>query len=227
MSSAATVVHADARATRSVGIVVFDEVEVLDACGPFEVFSVACRVSRRDRPGAPVPFEVALLSAEPTTSVLARGGLRLTADAVLADAGRLDLLLVPGGVTTRVEQDAGVLAWIRERAVTAEVVASVCTGAFPLALAGLLDGCAATTHWEDQAELTRRFPDVTVVDDVRFVDEGRVATSAGVSAGIDLALHLVARLHDTSLAEATARQMDYPWRPAPDGRPAGRPTSRA
>jgi transcriptional regulator GlxA family with amidase domain len=90
-------------------------------------------------------------------------------------------------------------------------VASVCTGAFPLARAGLLDGQPATTHWEDLAELRARFPAVRVVDGVRWTDTGRVATSAGVSAGIDLALHLVARETDEHLAVATARQMDYPW----------------
>ena len=151
------------------------------------------------------------VSAEATTSVRARGGLLLTADVVLAEAVGFDLLVVPGGVTTRIEDDQDVVAWIGSRATEAEVVAAVCTGAFPLALAGLLDGRVATTHWEDLAELRRRFPAVSVVDEVRYVDEGPVATSAGVSAGIDLALHLVARLHDDELAGSTARQMDYPW----------------
>lgn len=203
--------------SRSVGIVVYDEVEVLDACGPFEVFSVACRVAARDRPGSAVPFRVSTLSAEPGLAVRARGGLALTADALLADAGPLDVVVVPGGVTTRIEADAAVVGWIRDRAAGAEVVAAVCTGAFPLALAGLLDDRRATTHWEDQAELRDRFPALTVVDGARWVDEGAVATSAGVSAGIDLALHLVARLCDEELARLTARQMDYPWEPGAGG----------
>jgi len=150
-------------------------------------------------------------------AVGARGGLPIVADRLLADAPPLDVVLVPGGVTTRIEDDEAVLAWIRRAAGTAEVVASVCTGAFPLARAGLLDGRTATTHWEDQAELRERFPAVTVVDDVRYLDHGPVATSAGVSAGIDLALHLVARFTDEALAVATARQMDYPWTRAPEG----------
>jgi transcriptional regulator GlxA family with amidase domain len=197
--------------TTRIGLLLFDEVEVLDACGPFEVFSVAGRVARRDRPGAPPPFEVVTLSAEPTTTVRARGGLPIVADRLLTDAPPIDVALVPGGVTTRIERDPAVLGWIRAAARSADVVASVCTGAFPLALAGVLDGLTATTHWEDRAELRDRFPAVTVVDDARYVDHGRVATSAGVSAGIDLALHLVRTRVDEELAVATARQMDYPW----------------
>src|SRR3954454_5797104 len=191
-----------------VGILLFDEVEGIDACGTFEVFSVANRMARRN--GQP-PFAGVTLSAAPTTTVLARAGLPIVADRPLADAPPVDVALVPGGVTTRIEDDEAVLAWIRGAAATAEVVASVCTGAFPLARAGLLDGRTVTTHWEDQAELRERFPVVTVVDDVRYLDSGTVATSAGVSAGIDLALHLVARFTDEALAVATARQMDYLW----------------
>ena len=201
--------------TTRIGLLLFDEVEVLDACGPFEVFSVAGRVARRDRPGAPPPFEVVTLSAEPTTTVRARGGLPIVADRLLAGAPPVDLAVVPGGVTTRIEDDEAVLGWIRGAAAAGSVVASVCTGAFPLALAGLLDGRTATTHWEDQAQLRARFSAVTVVGDRRWVDHGSVATSAGVSAGIDLALHLVERLTDEQLAVATARQMDYPWRRDP------------
>jgi transcriptional regulator GlxA family with amidase domain len=194
-----------------IGLLLFDDVEVLDACGPFEVFSVATRVAQRDRPEQPKPFQVVTLSAEVTPTVRARGGLTLVADRLLAHAPPVDVALVPGGVTAGIEAAPAVLGWIRGAATSAQVVASVCTGAFPLAMAGLLDGRTATTHWEDQAELQARFPAVTVVNAVRYLDHGSVATSAGVSAGIDLALHLVARLADEPLAEATARQMDYPW----------------
>jgi transcriptional regulator GlxA family with amidase domain len=198
-----------------IGLLLFDEVEVLDACGPFEVFSVATRVSRRA--GAPAPFEVVTLSAEPTTTVHARGGLPIVADRLLADVPPVDVAVVPGGVTRRIEADPAVIGWIRGAAESGAIVASVCTGAFPLALAGLLDGRSATTHWEDQAELGERFPAVEVVDGARYVDHGDVATSAGVSAGIDLALHLVARLAGEDLATATARQMDHPWSREPEG----------
>jgi transcriptional regulator GlxA family with amidase domain len=209
--------------TARVGLLLFDEVEVLDACGPFEVFSVASRVAARDRPGSPAPFAVTTISAGPARTVRARGGLPLVADLLLDDVltggAAFDLVVVPGGVTTAVEDDPAVLTWLGEAARSARTVASVCTGAFPLARAGLLDGLAATTHWEDLPELRERFPAVRVVDDVRYTNTGRVATSAGVSAGIDLALHLVAREAGEDLAVATARQMDYPWTRAPAGSP--------
>jgi transcriptional regulator GlxA family with amidase domain len=204
-------------ATTRIGLLLFDEVEVLDACGPFEVFSVAARVARRDRPADPAPFTVITLSAGPTTTVRARGGLPLIADRLLADAPPVDLAVVPGGVTGPIERDPAVLGWLRATAAAGSTVVSVCTGAFALAEAGLLDGLPATTHWEDQAELAARFPAVRVRDDARYLDCGAVATSAGVSAGIDLALHLVARLAGEPLAGATARQMDYPWTREPAG----------
>jgi transcriptional regulator GlxA family with amidase domain len=198
-------------ATTRIGLLLYDEVEVLDACGPFEVFSVATRVAARERPGAPEPFAVTTLSAQPGRTVRARGGLTLLADRLLAEAPALDVAVVPGGVTARIERDPRVLAWIRGAAAAGGVVVSVCTGAFALAEAGLLDGRTATTHWEDQAGLAARFPAITVVGDARYLDHGPVATSAGVGAGIDLALHLVARLAGEALAVATARQMDHPW----------------
>jgi len=197
-----------------VAILVYDEVEVLDACGPFEVFSVATRLVRRRQSSTPDPFEVITISTEPTTTVRARGGLALVADRLLADAPACDVVLVPGGVTDRIESDGRVLDWITRSSGEARVIASVCTGAFPLARAGILDALTATTHWEDLAELQARYPAVRVMSDTRYLDHGHVATSAGVSAGIDLALHLVARLADGELARATARQMDYPWRPS-------------
>jgi transcriptional regulator GlxA family with amidase domain len=194
-----------------IGLLLFDDVEVLDACGPFEVFSVATRVAGRRRPADPAPFAVTTISAGPETTVRARGGLPLVADRSLTEAPRVDVALVPGGITARIERDPAVLGWVRGAAATGAIVASVCTGAFVLAEAGLLDGRTVTTHWEDQAELAARFPALTVAGDARYLDDGPVATSAGVSAGIDLALHLVARLAGEPLAVATARQMDYPW----------------
>jgi len=203
--------------TRRVGLLLFDEVEVLDACGPFEVFSVASRVAADDP-----PFEVVLVAAgrapdEPLV-VRARGGLRLGADCRPQDAPACDVVLVPGGVVDAVAADPAVLAWLRGARAGAEVVASVCTGAFVLAAAGLLDERPVTTHWEDLDDLRAAWPDLTVVEGVRFVDHGDLATSAGISAGLDLALHLVARLASPEVATATARQMDYAWSgPPPDG----------
>ena len=196
--------------TRTVYIVVFDNVEVLDACGPFEVFSVANRVVSRDRPDETEPFRVRAVSASSALNVRARGGLEIVADHTLEDCGKGDILVVPGGVTNVVEKNKTLLAWLKDQRRTAELVASVCNGALILAEAGLLSG-RVTTHWDDLEELQRRFPDLDVEDNVRYIAQSATATSAGVSAGIDLSLHLVERYAGINVAETTARIMDYPW----------------
>ncbi|TQM78807.1 DJ-1/PfpI family protein [Saccharothrix saharensis] len=201
--------------TGRVGLLLFDEVEVLDAGGPFEVFSVANRVAVRR--GAAVPFEVVTIGVTGTAPIRARGGLRVVPDVGLGDAPACDVVLVPGGDVDEVEAMPDVLSWLRRARGHAKVVASVCTGVFVLAAAGLLDHRPVTTHWEDVADLRRRWPDLDVRDDVRFLDHGDLATSAGISAGLDLSLHLVGRLASPDLAVATARQMDYRWEPP--GRP--------
>lgn len=127
-------------------------------------------------------------------------------------APQAELLVVPGGEVSAELEKATVADWIRAQAKCAALVASVCTGAFLLAEAGLLDGLRVTTHWEDSADLEARYPGLKVVTDRRFVDAGRIVTSAGISAGLDMSLYLVARLAGRSLAEDTARQMDYDWR---------------
>ena len=193
-----------------VGILVYDDVEVLDCCGPFEVFTTASRVALR-RGAGDAPFRVHTVAAG-DPSVTARGGLRLVASCTVLSAPPLDILVVPGGVTDRVERDEGLMGWLVDAAERAAVTASVCTGAFLLATAGLLDGREATSHWEDVDDLERRFPKVTVVRDRRWVDQGPVVTSAGISAGIDMSLHLVRRQEGEELAQATARQMEYEWR---------------
>jgi len=196
--------------TRRIGLLLFDDVEVLDACGPFEVLSVANRVAVRG--GGPAPFEVVLVAAgDDGRGVRARGGLRLGADVPVYGAPDCDVVLVPGGVVDAVAADPAVLAWLQRCRPGAEVVASVCTGAFVLAAAGLLDERPVTTHWEDLDDLRAAHPALEVVGGVRFLDHGDLATSAGISAGLDLALHLVARLEGLDLAVATARQMDYAW----------------
>ena len=200
---------------RTVGVLLYDEVEVLDACGPFEVFTTASRVA--ERRGEEPPFRVVTISLQDRLLVHARAGLQLTADCLLADAPPLDVVIVPGGVHTNVEHDPELLAWLRAAAPRAEVVASVCTGAFPLGRAGLLDGIGATTHWEDLDALREAFPEARVVEGIRYVDADRVVTSGGISAGIDMAVHLVRRLEGEDLARATARQMDYAWEGAVTG----------
>jgi len=199
--------------TRRTGLLLFDDVEVLDACGPFEVLSVANRVALRS--GGPAPFEVVLVAAgDDGGGVRARGGLRLGADVPVSEAPDCDVVLVPGGVVDAVAADPAVLAWLRRCRPGAEVVASVCTGAFVLAAAGLLDERPVTTHWEDLDDLRAAHPGLDVVGGVRYLDHGDLATSAGISAGLDLALHLVDRLEGRDLAVETARQMDYAWDPS-------------
>lgn len=202
-----------------IAILLYDDVEVLDACGPYEVFTTATRVAVRRGDATPEDplFEVLTVAADASRPVRARAGLRLGVDAALADTPPLDLLLVPGGVTDAVEADATVVDWVRERAEETSLVASVCTGAFVLAEAGVIVDQTVTTHWEDVPDLRRRWPDLDVVEDRRWVradattGSGAVFTSAGISAGIDLALHLVEVVGGRDLAEATARQMDYAW----------------
>lgn len=200
--------------TRTVGLYLYDDVEVLDFAGPFEVFSTASRVARRRRPEAPAPFRVVTV-ARHGGPVRARAGLPVLPEATLAEHPPLDVLIVPGG-DERAERDRPeLMRWLRAQAAQVEVLASVCTGAFLLAGAGLLDGRRVTTHWEDVAELATAFPALEVVDTGRWVDGGDILTSAGISAGIDMSLHLVARLADAKLAMATARQMDYHWQDSP------------
>lgn len=197
--------------TLAVGIYLFNNVEVLDFAGPFEVFTTASRVSLRRSPNLPAPFKVFTV-AKTAQTVQARAGLKAVPDFSLKSCPNIDLLIVPGGVVDEEIADEEVVAWVRETASRAQTVASVCTGAFLLAKAGLLHGKSATTHWEDIADLRAQFPSVLVQEDVRWVDEGQVISSAGIAAGIDMALHLVARCAGSELAQATARQMDVPYR---------------
>ena len=197
-------------ATLRVQILVFDQVEALDFAGPYEVFTTASRVWRRQHPEDPLPFEVRCVSVD-GQPVTARAGLRVFADHGLHDAGPCDLLIVPGGVVDALLGDEALLAWVKQQSAGARIVASVCTGAFVLAAAGLLDGLPVTTHWEDLADLRQRHPGLNVVDGPRWIDNGCVLTSAGIAAGLDMSLHLVGRLADAGLARRTARQMDYPW----------------
>jgi transcriptional regulator GlxA family with amidase domain len=196
--------------TRNVGIYIFDEVEVLDLGGPFEVFSTASRMKVRLDPGATKPFEVFTI-AETVRAVRARGGLIVQPAFHITDHPAADVFIVPGGVVMAELQRNPVIEWIARTAATAELTASVCTGAFLLARAGLLRGKTITTHWEDIADFRSMFPDITVQGDRRWVDEGKIVTSAGISAGLDMSLHLVARLESEALAVRTARQMDYDW----------------
>ena len=198
----------------SVAILVFDEVEALDLGGPYEVFTTASRMYQRLNPGAPAPFAVQCV-ARTLAPVRARAGLRVLPDADFASAPAPDVLIVPGGVVDAAAACPATRAWVAQAAVGAQITASVCTGAFILAAAGVLTEGPVTTHWEDIADLRAQFPQLDVREHVRWVDQGARVTSAGISAGIDMSLHLVTRLLGATLSERTARQMDTPWNPQP------------
>ena len=193
-----------------VGILVFPEVEVLDFCGPFEVFSVT-RLDDARRREEPSPFEV-LLVAETADVVTATGGLRVVPDCDIDGCPPLDLLVVPGGWGTRKElHNQRLLAWIAARGCQVGILTSVCTGAMLLGKAGLLDGRRATTHWRSLDWMHDAFPSVTVERELHVVEDGNVVTSAGIAAGIDMALRVVARTCGEVVARATARHMEYPF----------------
>ena len=195
---------------RRVGILVFPEVEVLDFCGPFEVFSVT-RLDEERRRQDPSPYEV-LIIAQHSSVVVATGGLKVVPEHSLEDCPPLDVLVVPGGWGTRREMmNDRLIAWLRERARQITTLTSVCTGALLLGRAGLLDGKRATTHWRVLEKMRGLFPAVNVIDDQHVVEEGNLITSAGISAGIDMALRVVARHHGDAVARATARYMEYPF----------------
>jgi transcriptional regulator GlxA family with amidase domain len=192
-------------ATRNLAILIFEDVEVLDFCGPFEVFSVASRFTE------PPAFNV-LTVAENAGPVVTRGGLSVNPHHRLADCPRHDLLLVPGGQGTRREMhNLALIDWIKARSREAELVLSVCTGALLLAKAGLLDGLEAATHHGAIDLLREVAPKATIPAARRLVDNGRVICSAGIAAGMDMSLHVVARLLGKEVAEKTARQMEYAW----------------
>ena len=196
--------------TIRVAIYIFPNMEVLDFAGPFEVFTTASRVHGLRNPDQPALFEVYTI-AQSAGAVQARAGLRVLPDYTFASSPQPNLLLVTGGVVNAELESSEVINWIIHFSKLVSVTASVCTGAFILAKAGLLTGRSATTHWEDIEDLRVTFPDVHVVENKRWVDEGDVVSSAGIAAGIDMSLHLVARFAGEALAQATARQMDVPY----------------
>lgn len=189
--------------TRTVGILLFDDAEVLDFAGPFEVFSVCGRRHQHDL------FHVMTI-AERGQPVTARNGFVVTPTHSFATHPALDIVLVPGGFGTRREmKNPLVLEWAVKNGNDAEFLLSVCTGSLILGSAGLLDGLHATTHHLAMPELRAVAPRATIHENVRIADNGRVVCSAGVSAGIDMSLHLVARLHGDDIARETARYMEY------------------
>ena len=194
---------------KRIGIVIFDDIEVLDFCGPFEVFSAA-RLNEEDRITDPSPFEV-LLVAQFDRPVTTAGGMNILPH-VIYNCPPLDILVVPGGRGTRREmKNDAMLSFVVSSAAQVETLASVCTDSLILGNAGLLDGLSATTHWRSLGLMKELFPKVTVDSESHVVEQDRIITSAGISAGIDMALRVVARYYGETVARATARQMEYPF----------------
>lgn len=182
-----------------VGILLFDGVQIIDFAGPYEVFGTA-------------GFGVVTVShdAAPVTTAM---GLKVVPDTSFEDAPPFDVLLVPGGDVGEAEHDPDIRAFVQARVRSSLMALSVCTGAFILAGGGLLDGLEATTFTPRIGELARRYPAVQVVKDVRWTDNGQVITSAGLSSGIDAALHLVERLRGAEQARSVALRLEYDWQP--------------
>jgi len=201
---------------KRIGIVLFDDIEVLDFCGPFEVFS-ATRLNEEKRREEPSPFEV-LLVAESPAPITTTGGMTVLPHHTFENCPRLDIVMSPGGWGTRKEvKNPVMLNWLRARAAEAETVTAVCTGSMLLGFAGLLDGPHATTHWRSLDWMRDSFPSVTVEYGKHFVQDGSVFTSAGISAGSDMSLKIVAHHFGEDIARATARHMEYPF-PESDAR---------
>lgn len=187
----------------NIGIYIYDNAEVLDFSGPFEVFSTAKRLAENN-------WNVFFI-AEQSKPVIARGGFSVNPHYNFLDHPHIDLLIVVGGDHTAEFNKKQVIDWISKSAKTATRVASVCTGAFLLAKADLLHGLNVTTHWEDKNELALLFPDLNVISDKRWVQHNQFITSGGISAGIDMSLQLVALCSTDEFACLTAKQMEYQW----------------
>ncbi|MEM9291610.1 MAG: DJ-1/PfpI family protein [Acidobacteriota bacterium] len=195
-------------AQRNVAILLFEDVEVLDFAGPFEVFSVTSEVVEDS------PFQV-YTTAKESGPIRARNGLWVLADHPLGSGPRADVVVIPGGRGSRAALRCGAtMGWLQESFRSAEVVLSVCTGALLLGTLGLLDGLEVTTHHENLEELAQRAPKAILNGDHRFIDHGKIVTSGGISAGIDASLHLVDRLVGPSARKLAETYMEYgdSWR---------------
>jgi putative intracellular protease/amidase len=183
----------------SVAILIFDGVQIIDYTGPYEVFGQA-------------GFDVFTVS-ETGETVTTNMGMSVNPTHSFESSPPVDILLIPGGAVKKQHENPHVIEWIREQSKHAENVLSVCNGAFILAKTGLLDGKSATTFYGLLDELERFAPAVRVVRDQRYVDNGKLLTSAGLSSGIDASLYLVSRIKGMGKAEAVALNMEYDWRP--------------
>ncbi|HDR7438237.1 DJ-1/PfpI family protein [Bacillus cereus] len=187
----------------SVGIFLFNDVEVLDFAGPYEVFSVTEGQEEK-------PFTVYTVSQN-GKMITARNGLKVQPDYSIEDLPPVDILIIPGGLGVReneVKNDI-IIDWVRQQMKEVKLMTSVCTGALLLAKAGLLEGLKVTTHWASIQTFKKDFPNVEVMENVKFVDEGHIITSAGISAGINMSFHIVKNLLGVEIAEETAKSMEY------------------
>lgn len=188
---------------KQVGIFLFNEIEVLDFAGPFEVFSLA------SKDGAQL-FKVHTIaqSKEPVT---ARNGLTVMPGLDFKDDIIFDILIIPGGYGAEKMElnNKIVIDWLKAQYEKVSYLASVCTGALLLAKAGLLSNKKATTHWMDLERLKKEFSDIDVISGVKFVDAGKIITSGGISAGINMSLHLVKKIYGIETARETATKMEY------------------
>jgi transcriptional regulator GlxA family with amidase domain len=200
--------------TRSVAILLFDDVEVLDACGPFEVFGVT-RLQRGSKDETS-PFYVYTV-AEHMRPIQARNGLSINPTWTIENCPEPSILLVPGGFGTRIQMENKLLVeWVHAQSRHVELLLSVCTGALILAKAGLLNGLSATTHHAAMDELKAVAPQTRLCPTARYVDNGKIILSAGISAGIDMSLYVVGRLLGNECAAETARHMQYDYWNGPD-----------
>lgn len=192
---------------KNVAILVYEGVELLDFAGPGEVFSVV-------RNGGGDEYRVYTV-AETKNPIVSQGFLTIVPEFSLSEAPQPYILIIPGGRATMLLKSEAVIAWIKQVAARAKVTTSVCNGALALARAGLLDGLEATTHWGTIDRLRREAPNTQVHENRRFVDNGKIITAAGVSAGIDMALHIVSTLNGKKVAKGIAHYMEYDWTPEP------------
>ena len=188
---------------KNIAIMLFDDVEVLDFAGPFEVFSITNELNNY------MLLNVYTV-AQSKNPIIAKNGLSVNPDYNFTEAPKPDLLIIPGGYGARkMLQQPNAINWIRENSFTAEKVMSVCTGAFLLAKAGLLEGLKATTHYQVLDTLAELAPNTEILRNKRFVDNGKILTSAGVSAGIDMSLYVVELLYGKEEAKKTAEYIEY------------------
>ena len=191
---------------RNVAIFIFDDVEVLDFAGPFEVFNVTGEVID------PAPFNTytIALTEEP---IKARGKLSINPHYSINNCPNPDIILLPGGYARHLMHDERVLNWITRHADNLEKLLSVCTGAFYIAKTGLLNGLSATTHHGEFPEFKKTFPDITLIEDKRYVENGKIITAGGISAGIDMSLYVVEQLLGKEKLALTLEEMEWQWHP--------------